>query len=252
MSLVRALTNKYKESPFGSNGHLGRATSGRNVKPVHRAQISGPIALVSSTNTLTHDAPDIVSRPSYASRNVSGSSSRSSGEESDASSISLNTTTDASSIDTSPIEPEPNHLSCYFRNASDTKSPTASMSEAPVVPSRVASHSKKAHEFIHRKRSVQRMMSPPSTRPSSSEMFSGYNNSVSEVSKETPFDNELAQLDEVQEELNHAVRDAETDADLYAMQSRGLATFAASDYMSEIQDLISLTFMAEAAPVAWI
>jgi len=160
-------------------------------------------------------------------------------------------------------------LSCYFKPAVDTQSKSLSQSppssarpslDTPSLPQRVPSHSKKAHENIHRKRSIQRMMSPPATSRdfnrdtrSSTEIFSPTKASFIEAPKESPFGRELAQLDEVAEELGHVVRDAEADADISVMKSRGLAYFAASDYMSDIQDLIYATFAPETQDFAgWI
>ena len=71
------------------------------------------------------------------------------------------------------------------------------------------------------------------------EFFSPSRSNFVEAPRENPFGNELAQLDEVAEEFGHVVRDAEADADVVYMQTRGLAYCSASDYMNEIQDLVS-------------
>lgn len=259
MSLARAFTTRLRDNA-PPNIHIGRAASQRGGRPVRLAQISSPVALISSSNALSFDAPDIAGTKRIQYRDASGSSTSSNADDSDASTMDLNSNTDASSIENSPIdaEPEPNHLSCYFKPAVDTKTPTRSPSssthssfDAPSIPQRVPSHSKKAHEFLHRKRSVQRLMSPPVSmvRPDSTDMFSGYTPPV-EAPKENPFGNELAQLDEVVEELSFAVRDAEAEEDIAYMQANGLAAFGAQDYLSEIHSAIYECFHAE--ETVWI
>lgn len=247
MSLARAFTTRRgdndKDQPF--NLHIGRAASTRNGRPVKRSQISSPVALISSTNALSYDAPDLPGTKRIHTRNITASSATSSSDESEAPPLSFDGT-DASSIDETPMTPETNHLSCYFKPAVDTKTPNRSPSisthssfDAPSVPQRVPSHSKKAHEFVHRKRSVQRLMSPPASLVQrNSTDFSGNCAQLVESPKENPFGKELAQLDAVAEEMSHAVRDAEAEEDKYTMQAHDLALFGADDYMSEIDGLV--------------
>jgi hypothetical protein len=238
MSLVRAFTTKAKDhaSPF-----TGRSPSQRGAKPIKRAQISSPVALISTTNPISYDAPDIAGTKPIQTRILDTSTSNSAGDDSDAPSLSFDgSNTDASSIGDSPItpaEPEPNHLSCYFKPANESKQ---SM-EAPVIPTRVPSHSKKAHERIHRKRSVQRLMSPPASmvRRNSADFFSAHSMQMAEETpQENPFGNELAQLDAVQEEISHTVRVAAEDEDRSSMDAAGLAYFHVGDYMTEIMNLV--------------
>ncbi|KAK5690988.1 hypothetical protein LTR17_025781 [Elasticomyces elasticus] len=261
MSLARAFTMRRKqpEMQISSPTYIGRAASQRGGKPVLRTQISSPIALISTSNMLLNTAQDIAGTSPIDIHDISpisSSSSMMSRGASDASSgrHSVGSITDASSIEESPISAEPNHLSCYFKPAVDTDSrPSTAISpsarpsfDAPRLPQRVPSHSKKAHEKVHRTRSIQRMMSPPPSTAyearDSTEIFSLTKASFVEAPKESPFGAELAQLDEVAEEFGHVVQDAETEADIEAMESRGLACFSASDYMSDIQDLIYSTF----------
>lgn len=246
MSLVRAFTTRRSKPDHLENVHVGRAASQRQGRPVHRTQISSPVVLLSSTNALSYDAPDIAgTAPVGGTRDFSSSSSRSSHEGSDASTFDISSNTDASSIENSPInpEPEPNHLSCYFKSAQDSSPTLQSRTsvDAPSIPQRVPSHSKKAHERVHRKRSVQRMMSPPSSIVrNSTEMFKPI-----EAPQENPFGNELAQLDEVAEELSYAVRDAEAEEDAAYMEAHGLARYDADSYFAEIHSLIYETYHAE-------
>ena len=96
------------------------------------------------------------------------------------------------------------------------------------------------------------MLSPPPLRDhevarSSTEIFSQTRTAFVEAPKESPnpFGKELEQLDRVAEEFGQVVRTAEADADAVYMESHGLAHFAASDYMSEIQGLIHDMFADE-------
>jgi len=262
MSLVRAFTTRGKKTDANANvvRPMGRAASHRNGKPVLRAQISSPVALVSTTNMLSYSAPDI-NGSNHRDFSASTASSTS-GEESDASTNSIHsndTNTDMSSIDESPSCPSPNHLSSYFKPAVDTSfnSPTHSPSlstaasfEAPILPRRAASHSKHAHESLSRKRSVQRLQSPPSSARASSEFTPSLSASV-EAPRENPFGKELEQLDEIAEEFGQTVRNAEYDADTAYMRSRNLGAFAASDYLNEIHGLIAETFEEQHEAAAW-
>lgn len=261
MSLVRAFTTRGKKPEPHVTLPMGRAASHRNGKPVVRAQISSPVALVSTTNMLSYSAPDI---NGLNRRDFSGSTaSVSSGEDSDASTQSVHsndTNTDMSSIDESPTCPSPNHLSSYFKPAVDTSnsspnhSPslsTAASFEGPTLPRRAPSHSKHAHESLSRQRSVQRLQSPPSSARASSEFAPSLSASV-EAPRENPFGKELEQLDEIAEEFGQTVRSAEQDADAAYMRSRNLGAFAASDYLNEIHGLIAETFEEQQPEaVAW-
>lgn len=258
MSLVRAFTTRGKKSEAPAiSSPMGRAASHRNGRPVVRGQISSPVALVSSTNTLAYSAPDI--NGSHERRIFSASSaSSSSGEDSDASARSVHST-DMSSVDESPICPEPNHLSQYFKPAVDTtnnsplQSPTLSHAasfEAPILPQRAPSHSKQAHETLSRKRSVQRLQSPPSSTRVSSEFTPSLGATV-EAPRDNPFGKELQQLDEIAEEYGQTVRNAEQDADVAYMRSRNLGAFAASDYLSEIHGLMADLFEEHRETAVW-
>jgi hypothetical protein len=273
MSIARAFTTRRNKPDMevSTPVHIGRAASHRNGRPVIRAQISSPVVLVSTSNILLNNAQHIAGTAPIEIRSVSGASSvaSSSGDDSDASTGSIHsreTVTDASSVDESPLrtEPEPNHLSCYFKPNVDTRHQSASLSsraslDTPSIPQRVPSHSKKAHESLHRKRSVQRILSPASsareafreTGRNSHDMFSSHAVTAAafvEAPKEGPFGRELAQLDEVAEEFGHVVRDAEAEADMKVINQYGLAQFGASDYLNEIQSLIYDTFMDEPTP----
>jgi len=263
MSFSRAFSTRRQKPDIEISAPIvvGRAASQRGGKPVYRQQISSPLALVSTSNAQVVKANNIAGTSPIEIRHVS-SGSTSSSDESDVSHGSsvhtLETVTDASSVDESPIgtEPEPNHLTSYFKPSVDTHkhSKSPSLASQPSldmnIPHRAASHSKKAHEGVHRKRSIQRMLSPPPSRDrdvgrTSTEILNFGRTGFVEAPKDNPFGNELAQLDAVAEEFGQVVRSAEADADVVYMESHGLAHFSASDYMFEIQSLIHEMFSDE-------
>lgn len=152
-----------------------------------RNKISAPVELTHTTNMLSYSAPDIFPRVNTTTVQSSPSTSSKSDDESDSG------YTAASTPPTSPdtpfpddkraMSPEPNHLSCYFTpprqttpevsglgiasSADATSSPKASpaqagtaafpASEAPVIPQRAPSHTKKSYDGLVRHRSVSRM-----------------------------------------------------------------------------------------------
>jgi len=250
---------------------VGRAASQGGGKPIVRGQISSPTALLSTSNAQIRNAYTIQGRSSIEIRHVSAGSSSGSDNDSDNSSSSVHShETDATSVDNSPISPQPeyNHLSAYFKPAVNSqqhsRAPSHASSrpsfdtrpsfDAPRLPERAPSHSKRAHEGLHRKRSIQRLLSPPpsrgqETRCTSSEIFSGVTSptksSFVEAPRDNPFGNELAQLDEIAEEYGQVVKNAVRDADTVYMDSHDLAHFSASDYMCEIQGLVHDMFRDE-------
>jgi hypothetical protein len=259
MSLVRAFTTRRAAR---KNSDLDRAASQR----IQRPKISGPIELISTTNTLAHEAPDIFgTKPIFHKAGVlatsSSSNSLSSLEYSDSSSIghrSGGTFTDASSFDESPMSPEPNHLSCYFKpsvyddlpqHSRDTSVSSflrpSSSDVAPVLPQRAPSHSKHAHQLSH-KRSVSRDLTHKRSISRNAPSFpediittrdsTDFFRASGPVSPH-PFSQELEQ-----------VRDVEADADRVFMDAHGLDHYSANDYMMEIADMLNVIFEDEPTP----
>lgn len=116
-------------------------------------KISAPVELVHTTNALSYDAPDILKEPKTAA-SYSSMSSRSDGD-----SDLLHTA--ASSPPTSPdtafprtsedhfakpstAMPEPNHLSCYFTLPGEAS--IVSAPEVPSLPKRAPSHTSNPRE----------------------------------------------------------------------------------------------------------
>lgn len=249
---------------------------------IDRNKISMPVALVSTTNMLSYNAPDIATM-----RHVSSSTSLSntSADDSDhsvstrsraSSQASRDTTlTDISSTESSPTSPAPNHLSGYFPSTGKQLRKSASTTSlqqvkeevvepVPAVPQRALSHSKRAHERLAHKRSLQNVGHTRGSNTSrgsmgslrhSREQRSSVDMFKATIEEEThPFGRELEQLNEIVEEFGGVVRDAEAEADLTVMRSKNLASFCAADYLSEIQPLFSNRFglPRQAAPMAWI
>lgn len=180
MSLARAMTKRMKRTAVPEEA-ISRSKSVKNFNThIDRNQISLPVALISSTNTLVYDAPDIASM-NVAAMRAASSSTHSSADDSDhsisgrsraSSQGSRDTLTDASSVGSSPTSPSPNHLSGYFpapsgktvRKSASTnslsqvrESPAEPTEPVPAIPSRAVSHSKRAHVQLAQKRSMQNM-----------------------------------------------------------------------------------------------
>ncbi|KAF2739300.1 hypothetical protein EJ04DRAFT_356570 [Polyplosphaeria fusca] len=273
MSIARGLTQRMKRTAVPTPPPARSQSMKSPGNHIDRAKISSPVELLSTTNMRLNDHPDIATL-----RHASGSShsSAQSADDSDhsassnrsraSSHASRDTLTDASSIESSPISPAPNHLSGYFAAATKETRRSASSGNlrsrhsesadmaVPAIPERALSHSKRAHERVAQKRSYQNINTRGSVRSSRSsrehrtslDMFR-----VAIEEEQHPFGKELEQLNEVAEEFGGVVRDAELEADMTAIRERNLAQFCAADYLAEIQPLFGSRFH-QPAPMAWI
>ncbi|KAI1096074.1 hypothetical protein F5B19DRAFT_217908 [Rostrohypoxylon terebratum] len=142
MSLARAFTTRRKQSSQDFGGILPQRsnTSARNNSISLRNKISGPMALTHTTNMLAYNAPDLYPQ-AESSPTDSSKSDDSATDTPRTSASSPPTSPDLPSADRAG-SPEPNHLSCYFV-APNTK-PFPAANEAPVIPKRSPSHTKKA------------------------------------------------------------------------------------------------------------
>lgn len=257
-----------------------RSQSVKNVSPIDRNKISLPVALVSTTNMLSYNAPDIASLKNVSSM---ASLAHSSADDSDhsvstrsraSSHGSRDTTlTDASSVDLSPTSPGSNHFAGFPPNVKPLKKSASTTSlkrvkeevvePVPAIPQRALSHSKRAHERLAHKRSLQHVGTRGSLSSrgsvgsvrSSREQRSSLDMFKATIEEEAhPFGRELEQLNEVAEEFGGVIRDAEAEADFSVMRSKNLAAFCAADYLADIQPLFSSRFgMPHQAPaMAWI
>ncbi|TGJ80726.1 hypothetical protein E0Z10_g8037 [Xylaria hypoxylon] len=146
MSIARAFTTrrmKQSSTDMGILPHRSSTTKGHAQSGSIRNKISSPMELTHTTNMLAYNAPDLYPRTT--------SSPASSSKSDDESSLSSPSTT-MSSPPTSPEipsvghiseSPEPNHLSCYF-TAPTQKPSIPNIREAPTIPKRAPSHTKKA------------------------------------------------------------------------------------------------------------
>jgi hypothetical protein len=282
-----------------------------------RHKISAPVMLVSTTNMLSYNAPDLY--PSRDSKRIPSSGSSKSGDESDDSlpalSMSGTPSPDGSTAGSSPVQtpissPEPNHLSQYFPESippsktipeelSIPDSPTpvriaespATEDEpvpVPMVPQRAPSHSKKAHEALHRKRSISRMSanSIASGGKHASHTGSQHSHSASVLSTSSsitrdsislfnvahastdahPFGPELAQVTELAEEYSSGsgsgVASADekkvdvevnevviVDEEEQNLAAKGLFKFEADEYMREIETFFRDAFGVESQAI---
>jgi len=194
---------------------------------------------------LSYNAPDLY--PSSASSQ--------SGDESEDSVPSLAhsplTSPDSSSHGSAPVSPEPNHLSCYFPGPG--RSSVSSNEDAPVIPQRAMSHTKKSHETLARKRSISRASSQrngsiTSFTRDSINMFSAN----PEIVESHPFGNELAQVTELAEEYGVQGEMKVIDEEEQELLSKGLFKFGADDYMNEIMDLFEDAFLNNRPTAMWI
>ncbi|KAI8957701.1 hypothetical protein F5Y11DRAFT_72905 [Daldinia sp. FL1419] len=143
MSLARAFTTRRKQSSqdLGILPQRSNTTSKNNSAAI-RNKISSPMALTHTTNMLAYNAPDLYPR-SEASPIESTKSDDSSSDSPRTSASSPPTSPDIPSADRS-VTPEPNHLSCYFIASGQPKTPSSTNNEAPSIPKRSPSHTKKA------------------------------------------------------------------------------------------------------------
>ncbi|MCJ1234138.1 hypothetical protein MMC14_002096 [Varicellaria rhodocarpa] len=250
MSLARALTKRYKqqEALVKITSPTRTASTRRFDGPIDRRQISLPIELLSTTNVLAYDAPDLYKAggsPASSTRSFSDSDSSQSLHSS--SSIS---SPETSSIGSSPTSPEHNHLSTYFQapgqaiSSTESRESSASLeADVPAVPSRALSHTKKSHQILARKRSQSQFhnlitpTSPTTTMitRSSLDLFS------SKPDTSHPFGAELAQVNELAEEFG-ANEVTIWDEEEQYLTENGLQKFGVNDYLMEITGLYGAIF----------
>ncbi len=241
MSLARAFTSK-RSRPDVSTGTPQRAISTRHYpgKPVLRSQISAPIELLSTTNMLSFNAPDIHRSPSSSVGSI---------EESDVSphpSISsAATSVEASPVDSYPGSPDSKHLSTQFRlgpsepvatvpaipGASSFTASHDSMSstDAPAIPKRAPTRNKASHQALAHQPSLR----PPTRFPAARDV--GESSSFAH-----PFGRELQQVNEVAAEFG--VRSVLLEDEERLLRENGLQKFAAQDYIAEIEGLFGSVF----------
>ncbi|KAJ5178807.1 hypothetical protein N7492_002017 [Penicillium capsulatum] len=245
-TITRAFTKRHKRPevsapmPYRGEGHVRLSST---TKKRGNMSISGPVQLLSTTNMLAYNAPDL------SASTASSASSLQSPDDSDVSSphsySSSITTPDLFPHDSSPIDANPDS---YFpkRSATVTSHPRSSTSsDTPQVPKRALSHTKRSHQDLARKRSQSRMSPPPLSPPrsapsvrSSQEMFRP---------DVHPFGKELEQVNEVAEEFGspHVL-----DEEEQILSRKGLQKFSVDDYICEIEELYGSIFDDNPGPIS--
>lgn len=250
-SLGRAFTKRNKRPDISTPMPFREGSVKYSAGTIRRGQISGPVGLVSCTNMLAYTAPDL--------RSVSSSSSSlRSGEDSETTVSSLaSPVTPFASSESSPVSVEPNHLSSFFPKRAGTVGSTARSStsssgaDAPSVPTRALSHTKKSHQALARQRSLSRLSPPPSslssataTVRSSQESYHGHRPSDQ---ASHPFSRELDKVNEVAEDFGGL---PVLDEEEQILLSKGLKKFSAEEYLMEIEELYGGIFEDQLHPLA--
>ncbi|KAF4594650.1 hypothetical protein GQ602_000263 [Ophiocordyceps camponoti-floridani] len=271
MALSRAFTTRrLRLSSSAADGGKQSRHSSSVASSSLRHKISAPIELLSTTNMLSYNAPDIFPRSSP----VDSINEDSNTESTPPTSPEVNGKRSPS--------PQPNHLTLYFKN------PAKSMElvegeKPPQIPKRSPSHTKKnSFDAIARSRSVSRLSrdsdvslsikaaqsfsrSPStSTRASSVSHISASKQATapqpvaaaSPPSDCHPFGQELAKVKELAEEYNADHRLPVIDEEQQYLEARGLVKLSADDYLGAIQSLASAFFLegkhAAAGTPVWI
>lgn len=218
---------------------------------IKRGKISAPVQLLSTTNMLAYNAPDLPSSTS--------SSSTSSLQSPDDSELSFSQQSFPSPI-TSPDDSHSGspvdayQSTSYFpqRSGTTTSHPRSSGSsgsaDAPMIPKRALSHTKRSHQELARQRSVNRA-SPPSLHTVRNSPAVNTQDSVKP--EPHPFGKELAQVNEVVEEFGGLPLLEEEEM---ILSQKGLKKFSVNEYIIEIEDLYGSIFDDHLGPVGacWV
>ncbi|KAK1143378.1 hypothetical protein N8T08_006706 [Aspergillus melleus] len=243
-TLTRAFTKRNKRPEVSAPMPYREGQVKFNAGTIKRGNISAPVELLSTTNMLAYNAPDLHSATS---------SSTSSLQSPDDSELSFSHQSFGSQIttpDDSPIDSNP--VPSYFpkRSATITSHPrsstsTSSSTEAPLVPKRALSHTKRSHQELARKRSLSRLSPPPLNSSRSGPALRTTQDLFQP--EPHPFGKELEQVNEVVEEFGggHRVLDEEE----MLLHNKGLKKFTVNDYLVEIEDLYGSIFDDQLGPI---
>ncbi|KAG2412025.1 hypothetical protein HFD88_009581 [Aspergillus terreus] len=238
MSLTRAFTKRHKRPEVSAPMPYREGQVKYSAGTISRGKISGPVELLSTTNMLAYNAPDL-----HSATSSSSSSSLQSPDDSERSFAQHSFGSPLTTPEESPVEPNP--LSAYFpkRSATVTSHPrssasTASSTDAPLIPKRALSHTKRSHQELARQRSISRMSPPLNSMRSSPSMRPP----PADISKPEPhpFSKELEQVNEVVEEFGGGNRVLDEEEQI--LYRKGLCKFTADDYLVELEDLYGSIF----------
>ncbi|KAI0468675.1 hypothetical protein F4859DRAFT_197863 [Xylaria cf. heliscus] len=145
MSLARAFTTrrgKQSSTDLGFPQRSNTTSKGHAYSGSIRNKISSPMELTHTTNMLAYNAPDLYPRATSPQTRSSKSDDESSLDSPSTAISSPPTSPEIPSAEQMSGSPEPNHLSCYF--TAPTQKPVQSTRDAPSIPQRAPSHTKKA------------------------------------------------------------------------------------------------------------
>ncbi|KAL2821733.1 hypothetical protein BDW59DRAFT_108826 [Aspergillus cavernicola] len=244
-TLTRAFTKRSKRVEVSAPMPYREGQVKFSSGTIKRGKISGPVQLLSTTNMLAYNAPDL-----HSASSSSSTSSLQSPNESELSFAQHSFHSPTTSPEESPIEPNP--LSEYFPKRSATvtshvrsSTSTTSSAEAPMIPRRALSHTKRTHQELARQRSVSRMSPPPlhanRSNPPARPAHDNYN------AEPHPFGKELEQVNEVVEEFGGVPL---FDEEERVLHSKGLKKYSVADYLVEIEDLYGSIFNDRLGPIA--
>ncbi|KAL9034445.1 MAG: hypothetical protein Q9180_005404 [Flavoplaca navasiana] len=238
MELARNFTRRHKR-PENNHFSPNRAPSMRKLDGrIDHSVISPPIELLSTTNVLALNAPDL--HTSLA--NTPFSSASSSADDSDVSltfsASSRSTSPETESVGSTPSPIEPNHLTSYFQSPGRPFSGASSVACIPAVPSRAKSHTKQTHQASACERSNSRTAMPPVAIHSPISPITPARSSIDIFSNnpevDHPFGAELAQVNEMAEEIGANESSMADEEEQYLLEN-GLCKFSVNDYLDEIQ-----------------
>lgn len=253
MSLARAFTKRNKRpdvsAPMPYRDGQIKFSSGT----IKRGKISGPVELLSTTNMLAYNAPDLASTGSTTS---SSSSSLRSPDDSELAGSPQSFGSPITTPDDSPREDSPvdsSSAASYFpkRSATVANHPrssgsTTSSSEAPMVPRRALSHTKRSHQALARQRSLSRLEPPPLSASRTSQ--DSPTDASFEPEEAHPFGKELEQVNEVAEEFGGSTRGLNEEENI--LLRKGLKKFTVNDYLAEVDNVYGSIFDDQLGPIS--
>lgn len=249
MSLARAFTKRHKRPDIAVMTPARAASVKHHNGPISRSLISPPVELISTTNVLAYNAPNIY------------------GDDSDSSLGSLassrGTTPETSSIECSPSPVEENHLSNFFRTPGQPVSASGSGSlrqssassdlDVHIIPIRSPSRAIKSQHDVARKQSLSNVVPPPLSLPSTTETANNIDTLLGKPDVGHPFGPELEQVNELAEEIR-AQDVLILDEEEQYLADHGLCKFGAQDYLDEINGLLGGSYANPFGPLngGWI
>jgi hypothetical protein len=274
-SIMRSLTRKRPETPLE---HI------QSIKIKGRPTISLPTQLISTTNMASYNAPSVEDMRMVSRQQAQRSSPLSQEERpvspagstpslTDASSVSSRSShnesvsptdmsrtdsyfdvqTPASSVESTPCSTPERKRRTSFQAESPMSTSSTSI-DAPAIPQRAPSHSKREHVRLARHRSVRSSLRAASMKletMGADGMVMAPASVILSRPASQPFSHELEQLNEAVEEFasSAAARDEEIEQSLSTINedadyitSKDLARCSVQEYLADIEDLTAALF----------